>query len=180
MALTFTGVISAPGWFLTHKSEVFPTRVEDCSDDAGRKCDASLVGTLGSAISEGCGELKPLFLISYVKGGEKITKITSGLKIMMVILFHPRTKPNVQFSSLFPNSVSRTPFVVRRRAGQAVLDRPSKANLEKKEYSTERTGFWKNQVTFTTSKLEALNNGNREKGLLTSTQYFREVQDGIY
>lgn len=64
--------------------------------------------------------------------------------------------------------------------GQAVLDRPSKANLEKKEYSIERTGFWKNQVTFITSKLEALNNGNREKGLLTSTQYFREVQDGIY
>lgn len=67
-----------------------------------------------------------------------------------------------------------------RSWGQAVLDRPSKANLEKKEYSIERTGFWKNQVTFITSKLEALNNGNREKGLLTSTQYFREVQDGIY
>lgn len=74
---------------------MFFIRVEDCLDDAGRKCDVSFVGIFGLVILEGCGELKLLFLIFYVKGGEKIIKIIFGFKIMMVILFYFRIKLNV-------------------------------------------------------------------------------------
>lgn len=45
---------------------------------------------------------------------------------------------------------------------------------ERKEYFTERSSSWENQVTLVTPK------GNREKGFLTSTRYCREVKDGIY
>lgn len=40
-------------------------------------------------------------------------KITSGLPLMMVILFLARAKPNIQFSSLFLNSMFRTLVEVR-------------------------------------------------------------------
>lgn len=72
---------------------------------------------------------------------------------MIVILFHPGAKPNVHFLSLFPNSAYRIPFEVRRMADRLFCVDYPKANLEKKEYFTERMGFWKNQVSLITSIL---------------------------
>lgn len=87
--------ISALSWFLKCASEVFPTR-EGYSEDAIRRIREvwwSLVrNTLLSHFTEGHEELKPWFLISCLGDLEKITRITSGLKLMIIMLFHPKGK----------------------------------------------------------------------------------------
>lgn len=80
------------------------------SDDLGREHAGSLVGTLGSAVPTRAVKAEIVFhLLCFgdFKNGRN-HKITSGLTLRMVILFLPRAKPNVQFSSLFLNHI---PFV---------------------------------------------------------------------
>ena len=138
--------ISALSWFLICAFEVFPTR-EDYSEDAIQRIWEvwwSLVrNTLLSHFTEGHEELKPWFLISCLGDLEKkITRITSGLKLMIIMLFHPKGKtkcPVFKYPPSPPWSESALWIPQRwgsRTAGQTVTDYP-KAQREKVLYRKE-------------------------------------------
>lgn len=170
--------ISALSWFLICAFEVFPTR-EDYSEDAIQRIWEvwwSLVrNTLLSHFTEGHEELKPWFLISCLGHLEKkITRITSGLKLMIIMLFHPKGKtkcPVFKYPHPHPDQSQLCGYPRGEVLEQQVRLLQTIQKHREKKYFTERSGFQKNQVTFMTSK------GNHEKGLLTSTWYFREVKD---
>lgn len=119
--------------------------------DLGPEHEVGRVRVLCSAIStsvvKSWNHVFNLLCLGNLKRDEKITKITSGLKLMIVTLFHPRAKRNVHISSLFPNLACRVPLEVGRMASRLFCIVYPKANSEKKEYFTERMGFWKNEVS---------------------------------
>lgn len=94
---------------------VLPGGGEDgCIQMMGPEHVGSLVGTV-SMRAEKAETVSPLLCFGDFKHWRN-HKISSGLTLMMVTLFHPRAKPNVQFSSLFPNSTFRKLVEVRRMA----------------------------------------------------------------
>lgn len=119
--------------------------------DLGPEHEDSLVRILCSAIStsvvKSWNHVFNLPCLGNLKRGEKITKITSGLKLMIVTLFYPTAKRNVHISSLFPNVACRIPLEAGRMTSLLFCIVYPKANLEKKEYFTERMGFGKNEVS---------------------------------
>lgn len=74
-------------------------------------------------------------------------KITSGLTLTMMTLFHPRAKPNVQFSSLFWNSTFRTLVEVRRMIYR----------LSKSKFGEKQELYWKGAFLGKSSHLHNIN-----------------------
>lgn len=117
-----------------------------------------------------------LLCLGDLKRSKKITRISSGPKLMTMIWFHPRARTIVQFAS--PPTTSALSQLCGCSRGEVLEWQVRRLQTiqkqgERKEYFTERSSSWENQVTLITPK------GNHEKGFLTSTQYCREVKDGI-
>lgn len=127
------GFILAPGCFLIQKSVVLPGGGEDWmpSDDWGREHAGSLVGM---QFQRGLWKLQVSHLLCFGDFKNwRSHKITSGLTLRMVTLFHPRAKPSVQFSSLFLNSTFRTLVEVRRMAYR----------LSKSKFGDKQELYWR-------------------------------------
>lgn len=139
--------LPAPGSLLTLTSEVFPTE-GDCSHETIQTgCTMSTRTALLVNSAQQCQRglrraetvVFNFLCLGDLERGE-ITRTTSGLKLMMVILSRPRGKPNVHFSSFFPKSAFRVPLEVRRVAGWLFFTDYPEANLEKKMYLAESMG----------------------------------------
>lgn len=133
------GFVSALGWFFNMCIWGFPTRGEDCSEGGIQMIQevsvmTALLGHSARQLHRGPSRAKTTVFNLLCLGDLKRSKmITSGIKLMMMIWFHPRARPNVQFSIPAPPPPPALWIAQRwgsRTAGENAMDHPQ-ASREK-------------------------------------------------